>query len=146
MALPLTSHATARRHWRGCNRDRRDAQHPGQPLDKFTPVGVERGKPPVPGGIGHGLGMISGDEGARQLVTFVQARDLEFQDQIAAQLVVLPGNNPDQPISCSRPAISSRPRSVGPYPWSPQAHRKGPGPGSKPVSLCAGSGSQVLAV
>ena len=32
-----------------------DAQHPGEPLDELTPVGLKGGEPSVPGGVGEGL-------------------------------------------------------------------------------------------
>jgi len=67
-----------------------NAKDPGEPLDKLTPVGIERRKSPVPGLIGQCLRVISGYEGAHQSILLIEAGDIELQDQIAAQLVVLP--------------------------------------------------------
>jgi hypothetical protein len=47
--------------------------------------------------------MVPGDEGARPLFAFVQAGNVELQDHVAAQLVVLPGNDP-RPADIVQPA------------------------------------------
>jgi hypothetical protein len=65
-----------------------DTEYPGEPLDKLTPVGIKGSEFSVPGGIWQCLRMVPGNEGASQSVAFVQARDREFQDYVAAQLVV----------------------------------------------------------
>jgi hypothetical protein len=67
-----------------------NAKHPGEPLDKLPPVGIERRKSPVPGLIGQYLRVIPGYEGAQESILPIDAGDIELQDQVAAQLVVLP--------------------------------------------------------
>jgi hypothetical protein len=71
-----------------------NAKHPGEPLDKLTPMGIERRKSPVPGLIGQCLGVISGYEGAQESILLIEAGDIELPDQVAAQLVVLPRRSP----------------------------------------------------
>ena len=68
----------------------RNTQNPGEPLHKCTALGIERREPLVPGGIRQRLGVITGYEGADQSILLVKTRNIEFQDQIAAQFVVLP--------------------------------------------------------
>lgn len=70
-----------------------DAKHPGQPLYKQTPVGIERGKPAVAGGIRRRLRVIAGDKGAQEAIPIVETGDIEFHDQVAAHFVVLPRYN-----------------------------------------------------
>ena len=72
----------------------RDAKHPGKPLHKRTPVSIERREPLVPGLIRQRLGVITGYEGAHQSILLVKTRNIELQDQIAAQFVVLPRHSP----------------------------------------------------
>jgi hypothetical protein len=67
-----------------------DTEDCGEPLDKLTPFRIKGGEFPMPGGIRQCLRMVSGNKGTRQSVPFVQARDREFEDQVAAQLVVFP--------------------------------------------------------
>ena len=65
-----------------------DPKHPGEPFDKVTPVGIKRSELLVPGDIRQRLRVITGHEGAEELILFIEARDIEFQNQVAAQLMV----------------------------------------------------------
>jgi hypothetical protein len=71
-----------------------DAKHSGEPFDQFPPVGIKGGEPLVPGGIRQCLRVITGHEATEESIWFVEARDIEFQNQIATQLMVFPRHNP----------------------------------------------------
>ena len=71
-----------------------DTEQCGEPLHKRTPLGIERREPLVPGLVRQRLGVITGYEGAHQSILLVKTRNVELQDEIAAQLMVLPRHSP----------------------------------------------------
>jgi hypothetical protein len=113
-----------------------DAQNSREPFDLLAPAEVERREPPVPGWVRRSLRVISGNEGADQLILAVEAGDVEIQDHIPAQLVVFPRNH-------SRPADIMQP--TGNFEEVPLA-RAEPMEGSQAVEKGEGERCNLLVV
>ncbi len=71
-----------------------NAEHAGKPFDPFTPPGIKGSKLPVLRSIRQRLRVVTGHEGAEEPVLRAEARDIKLQDQVAAELMVLPRDDP----------------------------------------------------